>query len=286
YTPFGGAMVPRGGVAGYRVYRTTQGGAQELIATVAPGVGEITDPAVTDAGSYTYTVRPFDQDNETDLAFTPGSAADLARIVVIGGTPPTGLQVRRYTATLVFDAVLDLQDPVAVEAFKSDLASLLAAQLGISQSRVHVLSVRAGSVIAEVRIVDDLSGSGEPTAADAFANLMALIVDTTVDEFASLAPLQSFSDASYTESVVLQTPTDPQGAPVVGWFTRRGTQVGFDDFFLFADNFGRREGDAGFDAAFDIVQNGAVDFDDFFRFADDFGKTVANAAAIQQQLGF
>ena len=53
------------------------------------------------------------------------------------------------------------------------------------------------------------------------------------------------------------------------------------DFFLFADHFGKGQGDDGFDAIFDIVPNGMIDFDDFFRFADDFGKVVANAALIQ-----
>ena len=62
---------------------------------------------------------------------------------------------------------------------------------------------------------------------------------------------------------------------------REGDAVDFDDFFLFADNFGKSEGDVGYDPLFDISPNGAVDFDDFFRFADDFGKVVANALSIQ-----
>ena len=45
--------------------------------------------------------------------------------------------------------------------------------------------------------------------------------------------------------------------------------VDFDDFFLFADNFGQ----ADFDPAADIDGDGDVDFDDFFLFADNFGKS-------------
>jgi len=79
---------------------------------------------------------------------------------------------------------------------------------------------------------------------------------------------------------------DPEGAPVYGWFTRRGNEVTFDDFLVFVDHFGRSQGDPDFDPVVDIVENGAIDFDDFLLFVEDFGKTVANAAIIQEQLGF
>ena len=285
YMPYGDVMVPRGGVQGYRVYRAAQGGTEQLIAAVGPGIAEVTDPDVSQGASYTYTVRPFDADNETDLVLTPGSAADLARVVVIGGTPSV-FTVTRYTASLIFDAILDLTDQAAVNAFTDDLKSLLAGRLGISVSRIRILSVTAGSVVVQVRIVEDITGSGQATAAAAFSQLAAMILDPTEDEFASLAPLQSFSDQTFTETAIVQTPVDAGGAPIYGWFTRRGTEVSFDDFFLFADNFGRRQGDTGFDSLFDIIENGVIDFDDFFLFADDFGKPVANAAAIQEQLGF
>lgn len=42
--------------------------------------------------------------------------------------------------------------------------------------------------------------------------------------------------------------------------------VSFDDFFLFADAFGRAE------VLYDLNDSGVVDFDDFFIFADNFGK--------------
>ena len=59
---------------------------------------------------------------------------------------------------------------------------------------------------------------------------------------------------------------------LVGDFNGDST-VGFDDFFLFSDNFGK---DASGDAApFDLDGNGSIDFDDFFIFSDNFGKTVS-----------
>ena len=92
-------------------------------------------------------------------------------------------------------------------------------------------------------------------------------------------------DESSEDAVVIPQPVGVDGNPILSWFSRAGSQVGFDDFFLFADHFGTQEGAAGYDGAYDIVPNGIVDFDDFFRFADDFGKTVANAAEIQALLG-
>jgi hypothetical protein len=49
-------------------------------------------------------------------------------------------------------------------------------------------------------------------------------------------------------------------------------KVDFDDFFLFADRFGRSSGQAGFDPLFDLDGDRAIGLEDFFRFADHFGE--------------
>ena len=69
-------------------------------------------------------------------------------------------------------------------------------------------------------------------------------------------------------------PVDDSGEIVLGWFTREGSRVDFDDFFLLADRFGSSDVDGDFELFFDIVPNGQIDVDDFLRFADDFGKAV------------
>ena len=48
----------------------------------------------------------------------------------------------------------------------------------------------------------------------------------------------------------------------------------FADFLRFAANFGKGEGDPGYDAKYDLNDSGAVDFMDFIKFAGDFGKTL------------
>jgi len=50
--------------------------------------------------------------------------------------------------------------------------------------------------------------------------------------------------------------------------------VGFDDFFLFADQFGTTTDSPTWSAIYDLDLSGDVGFDDFFIFADNFGKTL------------
>ena len=54
-------------------------------------------------------------------------------------------------------------------------------------------------------------------------------------------------------------------------------EVGFDDFFLFADAFG------GSDDRFDLNGNGAVDLADFFLFADHFGQPARAKLLVMAQ---
>ena len=115
---------------------------------------------------------------------------------------------------------------------------------------------------------------------------------TTGDESVSLSWTRSTDDArsftAFGDQVVPRgdvhgyrvyrtdffPPVDDSGEVVLGWFTREGDRVDFDDFFLLADRFGSSDADADFGLFFDIVPNGQIDVDDFLRFADDFGKSV------------
>ncbi len=48
-----------------------------------------------------------------------------------------------------------------------------------------------------------------------------------------------------------------------------------DDFFRFADGFGKKKGDADYNSNFDLNNDGNVALPDFFIFADEFGKKAA-----------
>jgi len=283
FTAFGNAIVPRGDVRGYRIYRQVEDGDEALIATVGTGVSTFVDEDVETGTVYAYTVRPFDLDNETDLDVVPGSEEDLARIVVVGGAADVVI-VTTIKATMTFDTVLDLEDPEAVDAFVADFTAQIADLLGISPDRISITSVSAGSIVVEFEILDFEDNAGEPDAADALAQLIETVEEDT-EALADLGTVLEVVDESSTDIVPVIDPLDAEGNLILGWFTREGNAVDFDDFFLFADHFGLKEGDENFDPRFDIVTNGSVDFNDFFRFADDFGKVVVNADEVRARLG-
>ena len=84
------------------------------------------------------------------------------------------------------------------------------------------------------------------------------------------------SDVEQSAMAVRNLAVDSEGRTLFGLF---GTdnRIGFDDFFIFADNFGLTAEDAGFDPAFDLSPSAAIDFEDFFVFADNFGRSTAAA---------
>lgn len=49
----------------------------------------------------------------------------------------------------------------------------------------------------------------------------------------------------------------------------------FEDFFAFADSYGKKRGEVGFNSRADTDGDGDVDYDDFFAFADAFGRVAA-----------
>ena len=53
--------------------------------------------------------------------------------------------------------------------------------------------------------------------------------------------------------------------------------VGFTDFFIFADNFGKQREEPGFDTRFDLNGDSRINFSDFFIFAYSFGKAMASS---------
>ena len=84
------------------------------------------------------------------------------------------------------------------------------------------------------------------------------------------------SEIEQTAMAVRNIAVDSDGRTILGLFGA-DNRIGFDDFFIFADNFGLTEEDAGFDPAFDLAPSAQIDFEDFFVFADNFGRSIAAA---------
>jgi len=87
------------------------------------------------------------------------------------------------------------------------------------------------------------------------------------------------SDLERTAMAIRNNVVDKDGKPVYGLFGM-DNRVGFDDFFVFADNFGLTAGDEVFEPAFDLDPNAKIDFDDFFVFADNFGRSIEAAGKV------
>ncbi|MCH8993163.1 MAG: hypothetical protein IIA44_15595, partial [Acidobacteria bacterium] len=133
FTVFGDGYVKRGGVNGYRVYRAIQGADPQLIGTTSPGVVQFLDPETVTGTTYIYSVRPFDNDNETLPDIEPGSADDLARIISLGGAPPDIVVVTTVQAQITFDIDIDVTDTAAVRA----AAESAVAELGPITAVLH-----------------------------------------------------------------------------------------------------------------------------------------------------
>jgi hypothetical protein len=253
---------------------------------IALEAGESQDVVInftpTSVGSFTASLVISSNDAgspEVTVSITGGGVEEITSTNAIVSAKTTA------TVTIADTDSLDFTDQAAVDALIALFIADMAELLGIDASRITGVTLTEGSIVVNFTIANTTDDTA-PSSVEALAALETAVADTTTDPFPNLNAVASASGS--TESVTL-VPEDDGGEPVFGWFTRDEDKVGFNDFFAFADHFGRSSADANFDAAFDIdpidAPNGAVDFDDFFLFADNFGKSVANAAAIRTALG-
>lgn len=94
------------------------------------------------------------------------------------------------------------------------------------------------------------------------------------------------SEMERTAMAIRNNAVDSNGKVVFGLYGA-DNQVGFDDFFIFADNFGLTAADETFEPAFDLAPGAGtpkVDFDDFFVFADNFGRGIEASGKVVPML--
>jgi hypothetical protein len=128
-----------------------------------------------------------------------------------------------------------------------------------------------GNVVQLTQVPFTLVGGEEIDLGVTFAPLLAEsytgTITITSDDVDEPTLTVDLSGAGYDPGEVSYL-FDADGQLILGDFDASAT-VNFDDFFIFADNFGQ----ADFTPATDLDASGAVNFDDFFIFADNFGKT-------------
>ena len=135
--------------------------------------------------------------------------------------------------------------------------------------------------------VQDQNGAALPGAVVTFVvggqgGTLAALTDTT-DAEGRAATTLTLGEELGTYTVVV-TVADLE--PVTFTVTAKSSpdfdddgEVGFTDFFLFAEHFGGR------DPRFDLDGNGSVDFTDFFLFAEHFGQPArARLVALAREL--
>ena len=105
-----------GDVCGYRVYRTDENGNGSLLAMLYSGISEYVDSTVEDGQSYIYSMRSFDLNNETEIDAVAGSDADLARIVLVGGTTQVVVETT-IKASMRIESEPNLDDEKAIGVF-------------------------------------------------------------------------------------------------------------------------------------------------------------------------
>jgi hypothetical protein len=79
-------------------------------------------------------------------------------------------------------------------------------------------------------------------------------------------PLYQYSQETYEKLLELLEDFDGNG------------EVNIDDLFLFAEGFGKRKGEMGFNDRFDLDGDGEISFNDFFIYAFAFGNRRAYQA--------
>ena len=89
---------------------------------------------------------------------------------------------------------------------------------------------------------------------------VAVFVASGSYAFADGSTIQGTTVNSYEEDTAFLPDFDGDGT------------VGFSDFSQFAAKFGRREGDDGYEARFDLNGNGEIGFSDFVSFSQNYGK--------------
>ncbi|MBI2506043.1 MAG: fibronectin type III domain-containing protein [Candidatus Latescibacteria bacterium] len=237
-------------LAGYNLYRRSGEGSFAPVATRLSQTSYV-DLGLTDGQAYEYRLTAIDRalvPNES----LPSSTITVSPSAATAPTAPTqlGQEGSLFSPTLKF-----------TNAAPHTQGAALTYIIQVSSDSSF------GNVVASVSGLSEGSGGAGP-------GRTAWMVDRRLQEdqtyYWRARAVEDAVNGPFSESRQFKTQRPP--AVLAGDFNSDKT-VNFDDFFLFADNFGKSA--TGEAAKFDLSKSGNVDFDDFFLFADNFGKSAS-----------
>ncbi|MCC7265019.1 MAG: Ig-like domain-containing protein [Candidatus Latescibacteria bacterium] len=215
---------------------------------------KLADTAFKDLSNYSVKVE-FDPDQLAFINYAPETAEEENILIAGGGTVPQMPAITTDNSVTFGAAILGPTTSVAPDAggFIGRLTFASTEQLTTTDLIVTTYSLKK------------VGGSQQEVSSLIFGRLSTGEIKLT----GTLAG-GSGDGGGASEAQLAQSDFDGDGV------------IAFDDFFLFADAFGKSAALAG--AAYDLDGDGSISFDDFFVFADLFGKSVGKAAVVAPRL--
>lgn len=206
--------------------------------------------------------------SEATVAAAARAIDDIAPAAVTGET--AAINAREVTLTWTASADDRVVGFIPYRGYAAPIAGVQTYDVfrgATDQALVKIASLASGSTTYKDVVSPDLGN-----------NLVYRITATDLDN-ATSGKLVSVTFAGVGRTPYTSTDGKPAYLMVDPAKAETPLVVDFEDFFVFADSFGMKKGDAGFNPQTDVNDDGVVDFDDFFAFADSFGKSIAPRAA-------
>ena len=233
-------------LAGYTLYRAEED-EFALIASALAGTSYL-DEGLIEGRTYSYQLKA--QDRQGNL----GAASDIASgVPILEAQAPKVLGLEQGTAPGL--PVLLIQAPDQAEP-------------GLSYTAQVSSRADFGDVV-------DRGGNLQEGVGGLTRWRVGRTLDPAQGYWWRARAFDGFFEGSWSAPVQL-VPAEAEKPTLTEDFDGDGN-VGFGDFFLFADGFG------GNDPTLDLDADGVVGFGDFFLFADHFGQSIANKPRWAQQ---
>jgi hypothetical protein len=190
----------------------------------------------------------------------------------IDGTVDGTLILNAESGTYEADYVASVKVKLSVPAFSISLDSTFV----VPRKQEGVYEIKDSNLILEYTPEDEEAAVRDTLGFTVREDSLFILQDVPLGQYEfALAFLQAEAPLAVMGFAKVEEEPDPDPDPpepgVAADFNGDGS-VDFSDFISFAQNFGRSEGDANFDARFDLSGDGSVDFSDFIAFAQQFGQ--------------